>query len=140
MRPNLPAASLVVAVLGTVILVACTAREMPGPDEGAQVYDANCSVCHGASGKGDGALAGDLPSAPVDLTRIAARNGGTFPIAKTLSMIDGYARGAHDGRVMPEFGAVLGSDTVPVDVNGILTPTPRPLAALLEYLESIQQP
>jgi hypothetical protein len=41
---------------------------------------------------------------------------------------------------MPEFGALLEGDTVPVDVgDGVLTPTPRPLAALLAYLESIQE-
>jgi hypothetical protein len=41
---------------------------------------------------------------------------------------------------MPEFGLLLEGDTVPVDVgDGVFTPTPRPLAALLVYLESIQQ-
>lgn len=44
------------------------------------------------------------------------------------------------GKEMPEFGALLEGDTVPVDVgDGVLTPTPRPLAALLAYLESIQE-
>jgi hypothetical protein len=33
---------------------------------------------------------------------------------------------------------MTGEDTVPVEVDGILTPTPRSLAALLAYLESIQ--
>jgi hypothetical protein len=40
--------------------------------------------------------------------------------------------------MMPEFGALLEGETVPVEVDGTLTPTPRPLAALLAYLESIQ--
>jgi len=140
MRPNLPATSLIVATLTTVIVAACTLREMPVADEGAQVYAANCTTCHGPSGKGDGPLSAELPRKPADLTRIAARNGGTFPVAKTLSVIDGYARGSNEGRIMPEFGAVLGSNTVPLKVNGTLTPTPRPLAALLAYLEAIQTP
>jgi hypothetical protein len=41
---------------------------------------------------------------------------------------------------MPQFGALLQGDLVPVEVDGVLTPTPRPLAALLSYLESIQVP
>ena len=39
---------------------------------------------------------------------------------------------------MPEFGAQMSDDIVPVDIDGVLTPTPRELAALLAYLESIQ--
>ena len=39
---------------------------------------------------------------------------------------------------MPEFGADLSGDLVPLDIDGVLTPTPRALAALLAYLESIQ--
>jgi hypothetical protein len=57
-----------------------------------------------------------------------------------LSVIDGYDRTGLPGKEMPEFGALLEGDTVPVDVgDGVLTPTPRPLAALLAYLESIQE-
>jgi hypothetical protein len=65
---------------------------------------------------------------------------GTFPRARVLSVIDGYDRTGLPGHDMPEFGLLLEGDTVPVDVgDGVLTPTPRPLAALLAYLESIQR-
>jgi len=33
----------------------------------------------------------------------------------------------------------MAHDTVPVEINGVLTPTPRELAGLLVYLESIQR-
>ena len=122
-----------------VILVACAANEMPAPSEGAAVFASNCVSCHGTSARGDGPLANDLSPRPTDLTRISARNGGVFPRAQTLSVIDGYSKGTHKDRAMPEFGAQMtGEDTVPVEVDGILTPTPRSLAALLAYLESIQ--
>jgi hypothetical protein len=40
---------------------------------------------------------------------------------------------------MPEFGALLDGDLVPLDTgDGVLTPTPRKLVALLEYIESAQ--
>ena len=94
-----------------------------------------CTACHGYRGEG-GVLVGGQ-SAP-DLTRIAARNGGALPRAKVLSQIDGYGRGKVSAEVMPEFGALLQGELVPVEVDGVLTPTPRPLAALLAYLESIQ--
>ena len=60
--------------------------------------------------------------------------------AHVLSVIDGYDRTDLPGKEMPEFGLLLEGDTVPVDLgDGVLTPTPRPLAALMAYLESIQE-
>ena len=121
------------------LITACTEAEMPAPSEGAALFAANCAACHGTSAMGDGPQAGNLPVKPADLTRISARSGGTFPRARVLSIIDGYSKGTHPDRVMPEFGLLLEGDTVPVEVDGVLTPTPRPLAALLAYLEDIQQ-
>lgn len=118
-----------------ILAVACTVDAMPEPDEGARVFADNCTACHGYRGRGEALIGGQ--NAP-DLTRIAARNGGTFPRARVLSQIDGYGRGKVSARVMPEFGALLAGDLVPVEVDGTLTPTPRPLAALLAFLEDIQ--
>jgi len=120
------------------LLTACAADEMPGPDEGAMLFADNCTACHGYRGESTDALAGG--QVPPDLTRISARNNGVFPRAAVLSQIDGYGRGKASVEVMPEFGALLEGDLVPVEVDGVLTPTPRPLAALLTYLESIQVP
>lgn len=119
------------------VMAACAADQvdqMPGPEEGERIFADNCTACHDYRGEG-GTLAGG-GTAP-DLTRISLRNGGDFPRTRVLSQIDGYGRGkAAD--VMPEFGALLEGDLVPVEVEGTMTPTPRPLAALLAYLESIQ--
>ncbi|WP_272008352.1 c-type cytochrome [Roseovarius sp. ZX-A-9] len=118
-------------------LVACTTVSMPEPDEGRALYAQYCSQCHGATGKGDGAWASVVDPKPANLT-VLSRN-GVFPRARVLSTIDGYHRAAQPGQQMPEFGALLTGPTVPVDTgDGTLTPTPRPLAALLAYLESIQ--
>ncbi len=130
-------AGYVLWVTALVVLAACTVRnEMPVPAEGAKLYADNCAACHGYRAEGTESLIGGQ-SAP-DLTRIAARRDGTFDRAAVLSQIDGYVEGIHAGRVMPEFGAILTGDTIPVDIDGTLTPTPRPLAALLAYLEDIQ--
>jgi mono/diheme cytochrome c family protein len=131
MRPLAPGAALIFG------LAACMADErMPGPQEGAMLFADNCTACHDYQGSG-GELAGG-GQAP-DLTQIAARNGGVFPQAEVLTQIDGYGQG-RAGEAMPEFGKLLEGPLVPVDIDGALTPTPRPLAALLVYLESIQTP
>ena len=118
-------------------LVACTETSMPEPSEGARLYMENCAQCHGASGVGDGPWADSFETPPSDLTALTVD--GVFPRARVLSVIDGYDRTGLPGKDMPEFGLLLQGDTVPVDVgDGVLTPTPRPLAALLAYLESIQ--
>ncbi len=111
---------------------------MPEPDEGRVLFVENCAQCHGVSGKGNGPWAASLRPKPSDLTQLSTAEG--FPRAQVLSVIDGYDRTGLPGQEMPEFGLLLEGDTVPVDVgDGVLTPTPRPLAALLTYLESIQE-
>lgn len=124
------------AVLG---LAACVqAVSMPEPQEGAAIYAANCAQCHGTGGTGNGPWAEGMRPPPADLTRLSEN--GAFPRARVLSVIDGYDRTGLPGQKMPEFGLLLRGDLVPVDVgDGVLTPTPRPLAALLVYLESIQE-
>lgn len=132
MRNTLSLASLPALAL----VAACATDDMPGPTEGEALFLDNCAACHGYQAKGGEALVGGQN--PPDLTRISARNGGVFPRAQVLSQIDGYGRGKVSAEVMPEFGGLLEGDLVPVDIDGTLTPTPRPLAALLSYLESIQ--
>lgn len=131
-----------IAVLSTLpvlaLMAACVSNDMPEPPEGEALFADNCTACHGYRATGGEVLVGGQ-TAP-DLTRIAEHNGGVFPRAEVLSQIDGYGRGRVSAEVMPEFGALLGGDLVPVEVDGTLTPTPRPLAALLAYLESIQVP
>lgn len=127
-----------------LVLGACALAEMPGSDEGAALFAANCAMCHGADARGRGELAAGIRAEsghwPADLTRIARRNGGQFPRAKVLSYIDGYTRGRLKGQNMPEFGLLLEGPTVPVDTgDGVLSPVPRPLAALMVYLETIQR-
>jgi len=127
------------AAIGVAALVGCTQVSMPEPDEGAAFFAANCTSCHGFSGQGDGPLAGGLTRRPTDITLLARKNGDIFPTAEALAYIYGDPEQAHLARVMPQFGGAMADDLVPVEVDGIMTPTPRVLAALLVYMESIQQ-
>ncbi len=130
-------------ILAAFLLGACTIPEagentMPTRADGAALFAANCAACHGTDGRGTGATATAMSPKPTDLTTLAARNGGTFPAARALSYIYGDPNNSHLARVMPQFGPVMAEDLVPVEIDGVLTPTPRELAGLLAYLESIQ--
>lgn len=114
----------------------------PQPEAvGRNLYADYCVACHGEGGRGDGPLAGDLDRAVPDLTLIEARNGGTFPTAEVMSVIDGYTRIREGNATMPEFGADLqAGPLIPYDSgDGRLTPTPARLVALAEYLKTIQR-
>ena len=136
--PSLRLPLFLLASVG-IALAACTVPSMPEAPDGAQFYAKNCVACHGTSGQGDGVLAANLDQAPTDLTLLARKNDGTFPRARALSYIYGHPEQRNMERPMPQFGGAMAHDTVPVEINGVLTPTPRELAGLLVYLESIQR-
>ncbi len=137
MRP--PQLSLIFASVSALLVAACANEEMPQASDGQALFIENCAVCHGSDATGGGPMAGAMSTSPPDLTLIALRNNGAFPRAEVLSSIDGYAKSDMTGPNMPEFGALLEGDLVPYDSgDGILTPTPRKLVALSQYLESIQ--
>lgn len=128
----------ILCLLGLFVACASVPVSMPEAPEGRAIFAENCVQCHGMDGTGNGPWAADLSPRPSDLTRLSRE--GVFPRARVLSIIDGYDRSGLPGRDMPEFGLLLRGETVPIDVgDGVLTPTPRPLAALLAYLESIQK-
>lgn len=134
-----PRFSLLIGAAAAGLVAACTPEEMPQASDGRALFMENCAVCHGVDGTGNGPMARAMAKAPPNLTLIAVRNGDSFPRAKVLSTIDGYAKSDLNGPNMPEFGALLEGDLVPLDTgDGVLTPTPRKLVALLEYIESIQ--
>ncbi|MDU8928879.1 c-type cytochrome [Alisedimentitalea sp. MJ-SS2] len=134
----------VAGLFGVGVAAACALAEMPGPDEGAALFAENCAMCHGPDARGTGELAEEirveLGRKPADLTRLAQANKGVFPRAEVLSYIDGYTRGRLPDQNMPEFGLLLEGPSVPVDSgDGVMSPAPRPLVALMVYLESIQR-
>ena len=130
-----------VALLGAGLAVAGCMTTPPGVSRGSQLFQDNCTSCHGSDGKGGGPAAADMTPKPADLTGISARNGGVFPTAEVMSAIDGYTRKGSRSE-MPEFGSYLkDAEMVLVDVgDGTQTPTPEPLYAVTMYLESIQKP
>src|SRR6516164_11504361 len=74
-------------------------------DAGKSAYLLNCAACHGAEAKGDGILNSVLKVPAPDLTLLARRNDGVFPIAAVTEIIDGRTFiAAHGNREMPIWG------------------------------------
>lgn len=124
--------------LALVGVISACAPEMAEPT-GRNDFMALCVDCHGPAGKGDGPLAEGLEPHPADITKVAARNGGVFPRRQVMSHIDGFTMGRSESP-MPQFGELLEGKTVLYDSgDGIATPTPARLVALMEYVEGLQQ-
>ncbi len=91
-------------LLALALLVAGTSVLAQGKaDLGKREYDSNCASCHGVDGKGGGAYVDFLKRTPTDLTILAKRNGGVFPISRVYEVIDGAGVG-HGSRDMPVWG------------------------------------
>ena len=105
---------------------------------GYRYFVRSCSACHRAEGRGDGPAASALQSPPADLTRIAQRRGGHFPVAEITAFIDGrIGVPAHGSRDMPVWGERFG-EIVGHDVLGEAVVHSH-LQLLITYLQAIQQ-
>ena len=72
---------------------------------GEELYSRFCASCHGATGRGDGPVAGSFKVEVPDLTLIARRAGGVFPRDRIEKVIDGrYIVASHGSRTMPVWG------------------------------------
>jgi mono/diheme cytochrome c family protein len=104
---------------------------------GEREFATHCAVCHGTDAHGDGPAAKALRTPPADLTRIAARRGGSFPDAEIAEKIDGRLEvTAHGSRTMPVWGVHLATP-IAVDASGAEVARGR-IDLLVEYLRSIQ--
>ncbi len=111
-------------------------------DTGEALYLARCAACHGPEARGDGAMAALLSVQVADLTRIAARNGGAFPLADVVRTIDGrmQVRGHTGGGPMPVFGPILGGGSAVIDApDGSAIETRGDVVRIAHYLETLQE-
>ena len=141
--PHLPFPAIAIASLGLMAVVAACMPQMPGGGaSGHATYADYCAACHGTTGKGDGPAASGLSPRPADLTTLAARNGGVFPMVRVMGKVYGYSQGkGGGGGPMPEFGPLLDGPTVLVETApGVMTPTPERLVALANHVEKLGKP
>jgi mono/diheme cytochrome c family protein len=107
---------------------------------GAEIYLRACAACHGLDARGAGEMAAILTIAPPDLTRLAAGNGGVFPLARAAARIDGRDPLLSHGGEMPVFGDWLeGEDVMMRSEAGQPMMTSRALADILAFLAAIQE-
>src|SRR4051812_36420074 len=102
--------------------------------DGAALYHAYCATCHGADGKGVGPMTKWLSITAPDLTRISARNGGKFPLARVQRVVLGEesTTKGHGTREMPVWGPVFSKVGRDQDLGRMR------VYNLAKYLESLQ--
>jgi mono/diheme cytochrome c family protein len=102
--------------------------------KGPELFKAYCATCHGKDAKGGGPMAASLRIPPTDLTRIAARNGGTFPFLQVQKIISGEQQPAtiHGTREMPVWGPIFSEVSWDQDLGRVR------IYSLAMYLEAIQ--
>jgi mono/diheme cytochrome c family protein len=129
-------------IIANVLLVANVTEDT---DIGGPLYRSMCAACHGFTGKGNGPLSGQLKVLPPDLTVLAKKNKGTFPVREVYEAIDGRkVIGAHGTREMPIWGAFNPQSIYPP--NKFIDPSFNPEAVkrtrilqIIDYLISIQE-
>jgi mono/diheme cytochrome c family protein len=121
-------------------LMAATVLAQPKLDLGKREFESKCAVCHGNDGKGNGPYAEQLKRALPDLTTLAQRNGGVFPVSRTFDNIEGAGKG-HGTRAMPVWGldySIQATESLPdLPYNQAVYVRTR-IMALLEYLNQLQ--
>jgi len=117
--------------------------QTPKYDWGKREYMSNCANCHGDKGKGNGPYTELLKKAPPDLTTLAKRNGGVFPINHVYQVIDGREVVSwHGPRDMPIWGAdyIASASEQMADFYTLPEVTARArILLLIDYLYRIQE-
>ncbi len=101
--------------------------------EGKDLFQQFCAVCHGTNAKGAGPAASALKQPPTDLTTLAHRHGGVYPVKLVQQVIDGDGNvPAHGAKDMPVWGKILRS--APDDTSTVKLRVYN----LAKYIEGLQ--
>jgi mono/diheme cytochrome c family protein len=129
---------LAVLFIGLPVVGAAAGERM---SYGEAEYLNSCAVCHGVEGNGNGPLGEMLVKRPADLTSISKRNGGRFPYARVIAVIDGrYDVPGHGNRDMPVWGRQFLEDDQRLygPAGGEIVTTER-INELAGYVQSLQR-
>jgi len=104
------------------------------PASGQEMFQSYCAVCHGKDAKGAGPASEALKTTPPDLTTLAKRHDGKFPVDYVNSVLrNGIKAPAHGSSEMPVWGPLLrtvsGGDEAIVEMR---------IRNLVRYVESLQ--
>jgi mono/diheme cytochrome c family protein len=126
---------------GLLVMAALAAGPAAAEDaaRGAALFAGHCAACHGAAGEGGGPMAAVLAIAPPDLTALAAREGGTFPMERVVRAIDGRTMILSHGGAMPLFGTILGGEPAVIDAaDGTPVITKAAVIDIAAWLQTVQ--
>ena len=114
------------------------AQDLSG-STGAQLYKRFCSSCHGVQARGDGPVSKTFKIEVPDLTRIAHRHGGVFPVEQIHKIIDGRKTlPPHGSREMPVWGFEFYRESNDAGSPDAQRSTDELIARLTEYPPTIQ--
>jgi mono/diheme cytochrome c family protein len=130
MKFGIPGAALCIVLFATAL---CSAQRLDTV-EGPALYKAYCATCHGVDAKGVGPMTQWLKIEAPDLTRIARREAGKFPLARIQRIIAGdenITKG-HGSREMPVWGPVFSQVANDQDFGKVR------IYNLAKYIEKLQ--
>ena len=112
----------------------------PDPVAGQDTFRTYCAVCHGLRASGGGPMAEALRVSPPDLTRLAAENGGIFPVLRVVRQIDGRDPMLAHGGDMPLYGEMFAyPDGAIFSETGQPIVTAQSIADVAAWLATVQQ-
>ena len=120
----------VAGIVGLASLPVAAQTPSPQPYSGQGDYQVFCTSCHGASGKGDGVIAGSLRKRPADLTVLSKKHDGVFPSDVVFTTI----QVGHEKNDMPAWFDVLQKSQESVGPDA----AKARIRSLVEYLETLQ--
>jgi mono/diheme cytochrome c family protein len=135
--------SLAIVIGSYVLLPSVRAQQANLPQQqhvipsidGPTLFMTYCAICHGQAADGRGPMARILKTPVPDLTKIAKRNGGVFPLERVENIIAGTESSGlgHGTRQMPVWGPLFSEITSDRDYGKVR------LRNIAKYLESIQK-
>lgn len=126
----------VTLIVGFGFATPCLAQDA---DEGEILYHDHCSDCHGSAADGNGPLANAMIMKPKDLSRLAAENGGVFPMLRVVKRIDGREPLVSHGSPMPVYGQYFeGKGAALKTAAGQPIMTSQAIANLVVFLQGVQ--
>jgi mono/diheme cytochrome c family protein len=137
-------------ILANTIIAFSANASAQNIDVGKAEYQSGCASCHGIDAKGNGPVSKELKTRATDLTVLAKRNNGVFPVNTVYQIIDGRdSIPSHGTRDMPIWGwrfvpsehfSLKGAD----DYIYLPPASPEPVVhsrimAVIDYLNRIQE-
>lgn len=101
-------------------------------EAGGRTFMRYCALCHGLEGTGLGPLSDALQKTPPDLTLLAQRNGGVFPVERVKQIIENGGMASHGMMAMLAWGKVFNEELGKEGRTELID-------SLAAYLEQIQE-